>query len=459
MYGSLSVFICFGMGDFNMTSTPMKICIFGLGYVGCVSTACLANFGHDIVGVDVSESKVDLLNRGLATIVEKDVDVLVAKGAKEGRIRATTDHLAALEGAHASIICVGTPNDKSGHLDLRHIRAVARGIAEGLAKGADYHIVVIRSTVLPGANEEVGQIIEEFSGRVRGEGFDVVSNPEFLREGTAVADFHHPPYTVIGAGTDRAFEVASAMYSDIDAPVRRVPIRVAETIKMINNSFHALKVTFANEVGNICKKLDVDSRAVMALFCEDKQLNLSSYYLKPGFAYGGSCLPKDLSALKLIAHDNYLNTPLVASIDQSNAWQKARLVEMIQERETRKIGILGFSFKAGTDDLRNSPVVEVAEVLLGKGYDLRIYDHNVHFSNLMGANREYILDRIPHLENLISDDLESVVADCDLVVVANREKEFDRLPDLLRAGQAVIDLVGIPSDNFSEGVDYEGICW
>lgn len=436
----------------------MKISIFGLGYVGCVSMACLANDGNHIVGVDLSISKVDLINAGSPSIVEKDIDSLIKQAWEAGNIEATADYEAALQDADVSIICVGTPNNKAGHLDLSSIFAVAENIGAALAKAKKFHVVLIRSTVLPGTNEEVGTIIEERSGRKRGEDFEVVSNPEFLREGTAVKDFYNPPVTVIGTSSERAFEIVKSVYRKVDAPVRKTSITVAETIKLVNNSFHALKVTFANEVGSICKQLGIDSHEVMDLFCQDRKLNLSAYYLKPGFAYGGSCLPKDLRALRLIAHDNYVDTPVINAIEPSNKYQKQRLVDMITDKGIKKIGILGFSFKPGTDDLRESPIVEVAEVLLGKGYDLKVHDKNVHLSNLIGRNKQYVNEKIPHLEKIITDDLDEVISSSDLIVVANKEEQYADLPSRYPE-KDIIDLVRIKGGFETNSKRYEGFCW
>ncbi|MBL7188798.1 MAG: UDP-glucose/GDP-mannose dehydrogenase family protein [Phycisphaerae bacterium] len=436
----------------------MKISIFGLGYVGCVSMACLADDGNRVVGVDVSISKVNLINAGSPSIVEKDVDGLIKKGWEAGNIEATDNYKTALRDADVSIICVGTPNNKSGHLDLTRIHAVAQDIGEALAESDRFHVVLIRSTVVPGTNEKVGTTIEERSGKKRRVDFEVVSNPEFLREGTAVQDFYNPPVTVIGTSSNRAFEIAKSVYRKVDAPVRKTSIAVAETIKLVNNSFHALKVTFANEVGSICKQLGIDSHEVMDLFCQDRKLNLSACYLKPGFAYGGSCLPKDLRALRLIAHDNYVDTPVINAIEPSNKYQKQRLVDMITETGIKKIGILGFSFKPGTDDLRESPIVEIAEILLGKGYDLKVHDKNVHLSNLIGRNKQYVNEKIPHLEKIITDDLDEVINNCDLIIVANKEEQYADLPSRY-PGKDIIDLVRIEGGFETSRGRYQGFCW
>lgn len=436
----------------------MRINVFGLGYVGCVSVACFAHEGHDVTGVDISDTKVDMINKGRPTVIEKELDTLIKEGWEEGRIRATKNHMEAVNNSDISIVCVGTPNSKSGHLNLEGILAVAKSIGEGLRGHNGFHTVMIRSTVLPGTNEKVGEVIARESGKQRGSDFEVVSNPEFLREGSAVFDFYHPPVTVVGTNSDRAFGIVRELYRNVQAPINKTDIYVAEVIKLINNSFHALKVSFANEVGTICKSLGIDSNKVMDLFCEDTKLNLSSYYLHPGFAYGGSCLPKDLKALTLLAHDNYTDIPLIESIDRSNQNQIKRLVEMIIDTGKKNVGVFGFSFKEGTDDLRNSPIVEVTETLIGKGFKIRIFDKNVHLSNLIGANKEYIHAKIPHLADLITNDMEYVARNCELAVIANKENGigtiFDRYPD-----KKIIDLVGIPELSAKGYEGYEGFNW
>jgi len=413
---------------------------------------------HHVVGVDVNISKVDLINAGSPSIVEEGIDQLIKKGWESGRIRATDDPEIALRHADVSMVCVGTPGDKNGKLDLSSVYAVAENIGTALARNDKFHVLLIRSTVLPGTNEKVGTIVEERSGRKRREDFEVVSNPEFMREGTAVKDFYNPPVTVIGTSCERAFEMVKSVYRNVDAPVRMTSIKVAETIKLVNNSFHALKVAFANEIGSICKQLGIDSHEVMDLFCKDRKLNLSSCYLRPGFAYGGSCLPKDLRALRLLAHDKYVDTPVINAIEPSNKSQKQRLVDMITDRGLKKVGILGFSFKPGTDDLRESPIVEVAEVLLGKGYDLKVHDKNVHFSNLIGRNRQYVNDRIPHLEKIITDDLDEVIGNSELIIVANKEEQYANLPSRY-PGKDIIDLARIEGAFETTSERYEGFCW
>jgi len=436
----------------------MKITVFGLGYVGCVSLACLARDGHDVVGVDLQQDKIDHINAGRPTIVEKDLAAILAEGHAAGRVSATTSAREGLEGSDASILCVGTPNGPSGHLDLSSILHVASEIGTHLDTTAPDHVVLIRSTVLPGTNAKVTKVLEECLAGSSGRSVHVVSNPEFLRESTAVHDFYHPPVTVIGTDSDDAFEKARKIYGEVDAPVHRTSIGSAELIKLVNNSWHALKVSFANEIGVIAKSLGVDSHELMDLFCMDHKLNLSSYYLRPGFAYGGSCLPKDLQALTTISHDRYLETPVLDSVSASNERHVQRLVRMVEDADGKRVGILGLSFKAGTDDLRNSPIVRVAETLLGRGYDLSIYDHNVRISQLTGQNRAYVEQHIPHLSRLIQARLEDVIDHSEIVILANPEDEFRDLAAPCN-GKTVIDLVRIWERSDRDRSGYEGIAW
>jgi len=434
----------------------MNISVFGLGYVGCVSLACLAENGHNVYGVDVATHKNELINGGKATIIEKDIDDLISRNWDLGRISATDDSLAAVMKTEISIICVGTPSNINGHLDLSAIFETAAQIGKALKEKDSFHIVTIRSTVLPGTNKKVGDILEKESGKTRNKNFAVVSNPEFLREGSAVSDYYNPAVTVVGTDNPFAAEKLTEMYDGINAPIEETSIEIAELIKYVNNSFHALKVSFANEVGNICKKMDIDSHKLMQLFCMDHQLNLSSYYLKPGFAFGGSCLPKDVTAFKNMAHDFYLESPVLKSIMESNENQKKQALKLVLDQNTRKIGILGLSFKRGTDDLRYSPIVELAENLLGKGCSIRIYDRNVNISKLSGTNKVYIDEHIPHLSELVSDDLESVVKNSETVIISHNEPEFKDI-DKKYPNVQFIDLVKIKAGR-SAG-NYDGICW
>lgn len=437
----------------------MKISVFGLGYVGCVSLGCLAKNGHNVIGVDVVQHKVDLINEGKPTIIEKDIDAIIRDEWLSGKVSATLDYKYAIENTEVSIICVGTPSSEEGHLNLNYIFETAVQIAEGLKSKDDFHVVVIRSTVMPGTNKKVGDIIEQRSGKRLNYDFAVVSNPEFLREGSAVKDYYNPAVTVLGSSSEKALNIMDEIYRDINAPIKHVDIEVAEIIKYVNNSFHALKITFANEVGNIAKKLGIDSHAVMDLFCMDDILNLSAYYFKPGFAYGGSCLPKDLKGLNTLAHDLYLKVPVISSIESSNEIQKENAFNLIEKAGNKSVSILGLSFKSGTDDLRYSPIVNVAEKLLGKGYTLKIYDKNVNYSKLTGTNKAYIDKFIPHLSSLISDDLEDIIKNTDTVVINHK---LDEVVEVLEKypNKIIIDLVNIKSlVSFKEESNYNGICW
>lgn len=435
----------------------MKISIFGLGYVGCVGSACFADMGHKVIGVDVSQSKVDLINSGRPTIIEKDIEELCRRGHQSGLLTATTDANAAVAETDISFIAVGTPSSGHGHLDLSYIFSVAEQIGRAMAAKDDFHIVAIRSTVMPGTNRRVAQIIADASGKVAGRDFAVVSNPEFLREGTSVHDFMNPPLTLVGTDSDRARQTMHELYAQLPAEFIATDIEVAEIMKYVNNTFHALKIVFGNEVGSICRTLGIDSHKVMDIFCRDRQLNISPYYFKPGFAYGGSCLPKDSRALVALAADNYVDTPVIRHIEPSNIAHRNRALELIMAQGKRKVGILGLSFKAGTDDLRCSPIVEVVEALLGKGFEVAIYDKNVEISRLTGTNRDFIMSKIPHLQHFVTDDLHSVASRSDVLVVTNREPEFADIPARY-PGKTIVDLVRA-WDTLDYPGHYEGLAW
>lgn len=433
----------------------MKISIFGLGYVGCVGMGCLAKQGHQIIGIDVSDEKLRLINEGKPTIVENGIDELIAEGFKNGQIAATKDYIEAVSKSDLSFMCVGTPSSFNGHLDLQYIFATAKQIGEALRQKATFHIVIIRSTVFPGTNEKVGKIIEAESGKKLNTDFAVVSNPEFLREGTAVADYLNPPITVIGSSCEKAIETMKELYTFANAPIEIVPIGVAEMIKYVNNSYHALKVVFANEVGSICKELNIDSHEVMRIFCMDKQLNISPYYFRPGFAYGGSCLPKDLKGLCTLAHDLYLDTPVLNSIEGSNTKLIENEIKKIETLGKRKIGVLGLSFKAGTDDMRNSPIIQVIEALHGKGYDVRIFDKNVSLSRIIGKNKSVVEEHLPHISSMLKDHMEEVTNWAEVLVVTYKDALFASIEP--HAGQIIIDLVRVKElENLT---NYNGLWW
>jgi GDP-mannose 6-dehydrogenase len=435
----------------------MNISIFGLGYVGCVGAACFAHMGHKVIGVDVSENKVNLINSGRPTIIERDIEELCKNGFDAGLLSATTDVNKAVLSTDISFIAVGTPGSGHGHLDLSYIYAVARQIGEALALKDSFHVVAIRSTVMPGTNQAVAAIIAKASGKTAGEDFAVVSNPEFLREGTSVHDFLNPPLTLVGTDSPRAAAMMEELYRQLPAEYISTDIRVAEIMKYVNNTFHALKIVFGNEIGAICKSLDIDSHKVMDIFCRDRQLNISPYYFKPGFAYGGSCLPKDTNALCALAADNYVDVPVINHIQKSNEIHRNRALELIMAQGKRKVGILGLSFKAGTDDLRCSPIVDVVESLLGKGFQVAIYDRNVKVSALTGTNLDFIMSKIPHLQHFVTDNLDAVINDSDVLVITNKEKEFADIPQRY-PGKTVVDLVRM-WDSLDYDGHYEGLAW
>ena len=437
----------------------MKISIFGLGYVGAVSAGCLAREGHFVIGVDPYQPKVDLINSGQTPVIEKDIGDIVATAVQAGNLRATTDIQDAVNNTDISFICVGTPSLINGGLDLKYVRNVCEQIGAALKDKENFHVVVARSTMLPGSMADVViPTLEASSGMKAGSGFGVCNNPEFLREGTAVYDFFNPPKTVIGETDTKSGDLLASIYEQMDAPMIRTDVQTAEMVKYTDNVWHALKVGFANEIGNICKALDIDSHQVMDIFCQDTKLNLSSYYMKPGFAFGGSCLPKDVRALTYKARSLDLNLPILNAIIPSNVHQIERGVDIIMRQGKKKVGILGFSFKSGTDDLRESPMVEVIERLLGKGYDVRLYDKNVNIASLVGANRDYILNVIPHISQLMEDDIDAVIAHAETLVIGNKSSEFENIKEHTRENQHIIDFVRM-LELKDKGLDYEGICW
>ena len=437
----------------------MHISIMGLGYVGAVSAGCLASDGHVVIGVDPNPTKVKLINEGVSPIVEKDIGEIIATQAKKGTLKAKVDVAAAVHETELSLICVGTPSQLNGSLDLSYVRKVCEEIGAALKSKDAFHVVVARSTMLPGTMRDVViPTLEMYSGKVAGRDFGVCNNPEIMREGTAVYDYRNPPKTVIGETDQRAGDVLASLYAGLDAPLIRTSVETAEMVKYTDNVWHGLKVAFANEIGNLCKRLSIDSHQVMEIFCQDTKLNLSPYYLKPGFAFGGSCLPKDLRALTYKGRSLDVDMPVLNAVLPSNELQIERGFKMITDKGHRKIGILGFSFKAGTDDLRESPMVEVIERLIGKGFDLRIYDKNVSLASLTGANRDYILNHIPHISRLMVPDMQQVLEHGQTIVIGNGAAEFRDVLDRVRPGQAVVDLVRVVKGKMSAG-DYDGICW
>ena len=437
----------------------MKISIFGLGYVGCVSAACFCDLGHEVWGVDIDGSKVDFLRRGQSPIIEKDLPELIAKYAETGTLHATTSVTEAIAATDISLVCVGTPSLDSGALNTDYVRRVASEMGAAFKDNPRPHTVVVRSTLLPGTTRRILlPLLEECSGKKEGEGFFLAYNPEFLREGSALRDFYEPPKIVVGADRLETAEAAAKLYENIPAPLFLTCIEEAEMVKYADNVFHAVKIVFANEMGAIAKSLGVDSHRVMDMFVADTKLNLSPYYLKPGFAFGGSCLPKDVRALAWRAHELNVKAPLLASLMDSNREHISRAVKSVLAFKKKKIGLLGLAFKAGTDDLRESPMVELVETLLGKGCQIKIYDKNVSLARLVGSNKRFIEGVLPHLAELLCHGADEVLEHGDVIIVGTPDPEFPPLLERRRPGQVVFDLVRIvPQPPAYDG--YHGFCW
>jgi GDP-mannose 6-dehydrogenase len=437
----------------------LDISIFGLGYVGTVSAGCLAADGHNVVGVDPNLTKVDLINSGLAPVIEEDIGEMIGIGVKSGRLRATTSVHEAVHASDISLICVGTPSQPNGNLDLSYVRRVCEEIGQALRDKTKYHVVVVRSTMLPGSMRNVViPTLEAATGSKQvGVDFGVCVNPEFMRESTAVSDYYNPPKTVIGQIDPKAGELLAELYRGLDAPLIRTPLEVAEMVKYADNNWHALKVAFANEIGSICRAMGIDGRHLMEIFCKDSLLNLSAYYMKPGLAFGGSCLPKDVRALTFKARSLDLDVPVVNAILPSNQRHLERGIAMITSKGKRRVGVLGFAFKSGTDDLRESPMVDVIEYLLGKGYEMRVYDGNVNLAALTGANRDYLVNHIPHIAQLMVDTVEEVMTFAETLVIGNGAPEFQTAVASAGPDQVVVDFVRA-ADRISGGL-YDGICW
>jgi GDP-mannose 6-dehydrogenase len=436
------------------------VSVFGLGYVGAVSCGCLAQDGFEVIGVDVNPAKVQLINDGRTPIIEDAIGDIIAAGIRSRRLRATTDVDEAIAASELSLISVGTPSEPNGSLSLSAVQRVADQIGAALGRKASRHVIVLRSTVLPGTTRAVLiPALERASGKRFQQDFGVCFNPEFLREGSSVEDYYSPPYTLIGCEQPEDGELAARLYSNVKAEVFYSTLETAEMVKYVCNAFHAVKITFANEMGLLAQALGVNSSQVMDLFCRDTKLNLSAKYLKPGFAFGGSCLPKDLRALLYSGRKNDVQTPLTASILESNRVQIERAAALITSLQKKRVSMLGLSFKAGTDDLRESPLVTLTETLIGKGFQVRIYDSNISLARLVGANRRYIETEIPHISSLLVSDLREAIDHGDVIVVGNAAPEFVELPRLCRSGQTVLDLVGVRGFDAAAGVDYRGIAW
>ena len=435
----------------------MKISVFGLGYVGAVTAACLSRDGHLVVGVDRQQVKVDIVNGGKSPVVEDYVGELIGNGVASGKLRATTDTQEAIEATDMSLICVGTPSRRNGSLDTDAVMRVCEEIGAAIAKKNRPHAVVLRSTVLPGTMRDIViPTLREHAGNAPG--LVIGNNPEFLREATAVYDYDNPPKIVVGSETEEDAVAIAEIYEHIDAPLFLTSVEVAELVKYADNAWHAVKVVFGNEIGNISKAVGVDSHDVMRIFCKDEKLNISPRYLMPGFAFGGSCLPKDVRALSYKGRSLDLDLPMLESVMRSNENQIDRAFEDIMAYGNRKISVFGISFKAGTDDLRESPQVTLVEKLLGKGMDVRIYDRYVNFARLYGANRDFILNKIPHISSILLDDFDAVLAHGETLVIGNASPEFEELPDRVGPEQRIYDLVRLKKRMHAEA-QYEGVNW
>jgi GDP-mannose 6-dehydrogenase len=422
----------------------VRIAIFGLGYVGSVSAGCLASVGHDVKGVDVDEHKLSLIRQGRSPINEPGLDALLGRMAKAGRLTVTSDTAAAVRWAEVSLVCVGTPSRRNGSLESAYLERVVEQIGTALAGRSDYHVVAVRSTLLPGVlTSRLIPLLERASGRKVGVDLGVCVNPEFLREGSAIADFEKPPFTVVGESDPRAGDTLLGVYAHLDAPVHRLRPDEASMVKYASNNFHALKVAFANEIGAICRELEIDGQQVMRVFCEDRQLNISTRYLRPGFGFGGSCLPKDLRAIVYVAKERDVTTPLLGSVLASNDAHIQRVVDAVLEGGRRHVAMLGLSFKVGSDDLRESPFVRLAEELIGKGVPLRIYDPDVALGDVFGRNRAYLTEHLPHVAQHMAQDFTEVVTGAELVIVGKQLPDVQRLREMLREDQTVIDLAGV----------------
>jgi len=435
----------------------MNITVFGMGYVGCVTAACLADRGHNVTGADLDEGKIALINAGKSPIIEPGLDDLIQAMVQAGRLHGTqqADGLGDI-----SLVCVGTPSNDNGSLGLGQVKRITAQIGDLLRTHVGFHVVIIRSTVLPGTVEGlIIPLLEEVSGKRVGKDFGICMNPEFMRETTAIQDFHRPPFTVVGTRDDRSAARMNELYAGIDAPLQMTTIPVAETVKYVCNAFHALKVCFANEIGTFSKNLGVDSHQVMEIFCKDTKLNLSPYYLKPGFAFGGSCLPKDLRAIMHKSKQMDLTLPMLSSILESNRQQIDRAFDLIRKTNKRSIGVMGLSFKAGTDDLRESPIVTLIETLIGKGYKVAVFDEEVALSRLVGANRRYIEATIPHIASLMVSSLDELTQNSEVLLVSKNNEQIRTALTAIAGKRIIIDLVRAMPDLSNRPTSYEGICW
>jgi len=438
----------------------MRISIFGLGYVGAVSLACLARDGHSVIGVDIDKAKLELIRDGKTPVVEEGMVDLMARVAASGRVTVTTDVIQAVLGSELSLICVGTPSAPNGSQDQSAIVKLAHDLGRAMRGKADGHVFVFRSTLVPGTVEDVLRpLVERESGKREGEDFHVCFQPEFLREGTSIRDYDRPPFTVIGANSEAPVTRLRELFGHLPCEFLATSIRAAEVVKYCCNNFHALKITFANEIARLCEGLGVDAFEVMDLVCKDRQLNISPAYLKPGFAFGGSCLPKDLRATLYLAKTRDVELPMLGNVLASNRVHVEHAIAKVLSSGRRRVGMIGLSFKTGTDDLRESPLVQIAEQFIGKGLSLLVYDPEVHLSRLLGANRRFIEQHVPHIGSLMREDIEGVISSSDILVVGlSGPQIFEALARHVRDDQIVLDLVNIPRRETLRG-KVMGLCW
>lgn len=435
----------------------MNVSVFGIGYVGCVSLGCLAADGHNVIGVDTNLSKLELINSGKSTVIEKDLNKLIFTGVSDKKIIATDNYIHAVKNSNVSIICVGTPLAKDGSLDISHVLKVSEQIAEALKSKKSFHIISVRSSVPPGTISKIENIIAGISNKVVDEDFSVLANPEFLREGSAVYDYYNPSYTLIGGSNETAMNSLASVYNKVKAEVVLTNISNAELIKFVNNSFHALKVSFANEIGNICSAMDIDSFKFMEVFVKDTKLNISSNYLKPGFAFGGSCLPKDLKALENLAEELKIETPVLSGILISNEAHIEKAFHLIKETRKKNIGFLGVTFKEGTDDVRNSPYVTLAKKLLDKKFSVKIYDSNLNLENVIGANKEYLFKELPIISDYMVNSFKELLNESDVIVIAN--SQLVQAAQILKIkNKIIVDLIRI-DENLRTKENYIGLSW
>ncbi len=432
----------------------MKISVFGLGYVGIVSMACFSKMGQDVIGVDINPDKIKSISSGKSPIIEDGLDELLNEGRESGKIEATTNAEKAVLNSDLSIICVGTPSKPSGELDLSYVYRVCSDIGTILRDKKDTHQILIRSTVLPGTTTECKNVVDKNSGKNVPVGF----NPEFLREGSAVKDFYDPPYTIVGSDSDQIIDSTEILYGDLESPIYNVEIGVAELIKYASNAWHATKITFANEMGRIAKEVGVDGVEAMNILVQDTKLNTSSAYMRPGFAYGGSCLPKDVRALEYYGKVNNVKLPLLDSLAQSNKEQIDLAIRTILNKGWKDIILFGLAFKSGTDDLRESPAVELAEGLLGKGVKIKIFDPAVDESRLIGSNKAFINQKLPHLSELLVSNIEPSLSETEAIVVTHNSNRFYKMLEMVDNQLPIYDLSGM-FRKFADKKQYEGLVW